>query len=303
MSFFQKLKAGLGQSSTKLTQGVAQIFTHRKLEAESLEELEELLITSDLGVQTSAMLTEELGKRRFEKEISPEEVRSALAEIIEGVLAPCAKPLELSEARPTVILIVGVNGNGKTTTTAKLAAQYQAEGKKVMMAACDTFRAAAVEQLEQWANRIGCPLIKGAEGSDAASVAFQALERAKAENVDVLLMDTAGRLQNKQGLMEELAKIVRVMRKQDEAVPQHTLMVLDATTGQNALSQVKAFKEAVAITGLIVTKLDGSARGGVVVALAENFKLPIHAIGVGEGVDDLKPFDASAFAGALMGVA
>lgn len=303
MSFFQKLKAGLGQSTNKLTQGVAEIFTHRKLEAESLEELEELLITSDLGVETSSLLASELGKRRFEKEVTPEVVRGALAEIIEGVLAPCAKPLELPEAKPAVILIVGVNGNGKTTTAAKLAAQYKAEGKKVMLAACDTFRAAAVEQLEQWAGRISCPLVKGAEGSDAASVAFQALERAKAEGIDVLLMDTAGRLQNKQGLMEELTKIVRVMKKLDENVPHHTLMVLDATTGQNALSQVKAFKDAVNITGLIVTKLDGSARGGVVVALAENFKLPIHAIGVGEGVDDLKPFEASAFAGALMGIA
>lgn len=302
MSFFQKLKSGLGASSSKLSSGVTQIFTHRKLEEETLEALEELLITADMGAETSAWLASELGKKRFDKEVAPEEVRAALAGIIAEVLQPVAKPLEPAVS-PCVILVVGVNGNGKTTTIGKLAAQFRGQGKKVMVAACDTFRAAAVEQLAMWAEKTGSVFIRGPENADPASVAFQAVEKARADGADVLLIDTAGRLQNKQGLMEELAKIVRVVKKADESVPHHTLMVLDATTGQNALSQVKAFKEMVQVTGLIVTKLDGSARGGVVVALARAFGLPIHAVGVGEAVADLEPFDPQEFAAALMGIA
>lgn len=302
MSFFQKLKTGLGLSSQKLSSGVTQLFTHRKLDADTLEALEELLITADLGVETAAKLVAELRAEKFEKEIAPEEIRKALAVKITARLQLVAAPLTLS-ASPTVILMVGVNGNGKTTTIGKLSAQFQQQGKKVMVAACDTFRAAAVEQLAIWAERTGVSIIRGAENADAASVAFKALEAAKAEGADVLLIDTAGRLQNKKGLMEELAKIVRVLKKQDETVPHHTLMVLDATTGQNAVSQVKTFKEMVAITGLIVTKLDGSAHGGVVVALADQFKLPIHAVGVGEGAEDLQNFSPEAFAEALLGLA
>jgi fused signal recognition particle receptor len=296
MAFFQKLKSGLGLSANKLGDGITKIFTHQKLDDETLEALEELLISADMGVKTAASLAAELSKQKFEKEGDSILIKKALAGCIAERLKPLMKPLTITHS-PELILVVGVNGNGKTTTIGKLAAQFRSEGKKVMVAACDTFRAAAVEQLALWAERTGSGFVRGAENVDPASVAFQAVEKAKAEGVDVLLLDTAGRLQNKKGLMEELVKITRVVQ------PHQTLMVLDATTGQNAVSQVQVFQEMVQVTGLIVTKLDGSAKGGVVVALADQFKLPIHAIGVGEGVEDLQAFDANHFAESLLGIA
>lgn len=291
MAFFQKLKSGLGLSANKLSDGITKIFTHAKPAQETLEELEELLIAADMGVKTAASLVNAISKQRFEK---AEDVRQGLATEIAKRLTPHAKPITLTHS-PEIILVVGVNGNGKTTTIGKLAAQYRNEGKKVTLAACDTFRAAAVEQLKMWAERTGAAFISGAENVDPASVAFQAIEAAK--DADIILLDSAGRLQNKTGLMDELMKITRVVK------PHQTIMVLDATTGQNALSQVQIFKEKVNVTGLIVTKLDGSAKGGVVVALADQFGLPIHAIGVGEAVDDLQSFDADQLAASLLGIA
>ncbi|CBS86052.1 signal recognition particle-docking protein FtsY [Azospirillum lipoferum] len=301
--WFAKLKEGLSKSSSKLTDGITSIFTKRKLDDEALEELEELLITADLGPATAAKVTAELARTRFGKEVSPEEVKSTLAAEVAKIVTPVARPLVLDPAlKPHVILVVGVNGTGKTTTIGKLARQFKAEGKSVMLAAGDTFRAAAVSQLKIWGERTGCPVVARDTGADAAGLAYDALERAKAEKVDVLLIDTAGRLQNKTGLMEELRKIVRVIKKLDETAPHTTLLTLDATTGQNAHSQVEIFRDMVNVNGLILTKLDGSARGGVLVSLAEKFKIPVHAIGVGEGVYDLRPFDADAFAKSLMGL-
>lgn len=301
--WFAKLKEGLSKSSSKLTDGITSIFTKRKLDDEALEELEELLITADLGPATAAKVTAELARTRFGKEVSPEEVKATLAAEVSKIVTPVARPLVLDPAlKPHVILVVGVNGTGKTTTIGKLARQFKAEGKSVMLAAGDTFRAAAVSQLKIWGERTGCPVVARDTGADAAGLAYDALERAKAEKVDVLLIDTAGRLQNKTGLMEELRKIVRVIKKLDETAPHTTLLTLDATTGQNAHSQVEIFRDMVNVNGLILTKLDGSARGGVLVSLAEKFKIPVHAIGVGEGVYDLRPFDADAFAKSLMGL-
>ena len=301
--WFAKLKEGLSKSSSKLTDGITSIFTKRKLDDEALEELEELLITADLGPATAAKVTAELARTRFGKEVSPEEVKSTLAAEVSRIVTPVAKPLVLDPAlKPHVILVVGVNGTGKTTTIGKLARQFKAEGKSVMLAAGDTFRAAAVSQLKIWGERTGSPVISSKLGADAAGLAYDALERARAEGVDVLLIDTAGRLQNKTGLMEELRKIVRVIKKLDETAPHTTLLTLDATTGQNAHSQVEIFRDMVNVNGLILTKLDGSARGGVLVSLAEKFRIPVHAIGVGEGVYDLRPFDADAFAKSLMGL-
>lgn len=293
-SLVGKLTSVLGKSTA--------IVTKRKLDEPMLEALEELLISSDMGVNVAAEVTAALAKDRFDKEVSAEEVREVLAEKIAAILAPSAQPLVLGNALPHVVLVVGVNGNGKTTTLGKLAQHYKSEGKKVMLAACDTFRAAAVEQLTEWGNRVGVEVISGPAQSDPGSVAYKALEEAKKKNIDVLLIDSAGRLQNKEGLMEELAKIIRVMKKLDENAPHHTVLVLDATTGQNAHSQVQVFKEKVNISGLIVTKLDGTAKGGVVVALAKKFGLPIYAVGVGESVEDLKPFAAADFARSLMGL-
>ncbi|QCG87651.1 signal recognition particle-docking protein FtsY [Azospirillum sp. TSH100] len=301
--WFAKLKEGLSKSSSKLTDGITSIFTKRKLDDEALEELEELLITADLGPATAAKVTAELARTRFGKEVSPEEVKATLAAEVSKIVTPVAKPLVLDPAlKPHVILVVGVNGTGKTTTIGKLARQFKAEGRSVMLAAGDTFRAAAVSQLKIWGERTGCPVVARDTGADAAGLAYDALERAKAEGVDVLLIDTAGRLQNKTGLMEELRKIVRVIKKLDETAPHTTLLTLDATTGQNAHSQVEIFRDMVNVNGLILTKLDGSARGGVLVSLAEKFRIPVHAIGVGEGVYDLRPFDADAFAKSLMGL-
>ncbi len=301
--WFARLKEGLSKSSSKLTEGITGIFTKRKLDDEALEELEELLITADLGPITAAKVTAELARTRFGKEVSPEEVKTTLAAEVAKIVGPVAKPLEINPSlKPHVILVVGVNGTGKTTTIGKLARQLRAEGKTVMLAAGDTFRAAAVSQLKIWGERTGCPVVARDTGADAAGLAFDALEQARREGVDVLLIDTAGRLQNKTGLMEELRKIVRVIKKLDETAPHTTLLTLDATTGQNAHSQVEVFRDMVNVSGLILTKLDGSARGGVLVSLAEKFKLPVHAIGIGEGVYDLRPFDAEQFSRSLMGL-
>ena len=301
--WLSRLKAGLSRSSSKLGEGISGIFTKRKLDDAALEELEELLISADLGVATAAKLTADLAKGRFDKDVSPEEVRRALADDIAGILAPVAIPLEVDPAnRPHVVLVVGVNGSGKTTTIGKLAKLHRDGGRAVMIAAGDTFRAAAIEQLSIWGERAGCPVVAGAPGADAAGLAFEALERARAEGADLLLIDTAGRLHNKADLMAELQKIVRVLKKLDPEAPHDCLLVLDATTGQNAHAQVETFKELAQVTGLVVTKLDGSARGGVLVALAERFGLPVHAVGVGETADDLRPFAADDFARGLMGL-
>ncbi len=301
--WLSRLKEGLSKSSSKLTEGITGIFTKRKLDDEALEELEELLITADLGPATAAKMTAELARTRFGKEVSPDEVKRTLAESVARIVAPVAQPLVIDAGlKPHVILLVGVNGTGKTTTIGKLARQFRDEGKSVMLAAGDTFRAAAVSQLQIWGERTGCPVVAKETGADAAGLAFEALERARREQVDVLLIDTAGRLQNKAGLMAELEKIVRVIKKVDPDAPHTTLLTLDATTGQNAHNQVEVFRDMVNVSGLILTKLDGSARGGVLVALAERFKLPVHAIGVGEGVYDLRPFDAESFSKSLMGI-
>jgi len=301
--WFGRLRAGLSKTSGRLTEGISRIFTHRKLDEESIEELEELLIMADLGPATAARIADNLGKRRFNQEISPEEVRKALAEDIAGILEPVARPIDIERGHsPHVVLVVGVNGSGKTTTIGKLAAALRAEGKRVMLAAGDTFRAAAVEQLNIWGERTGCPVVSRATGADAAGLVFDAYTQARDEGYDILLIDTAGRLHNKANLMAELEKIVRVIRKQDESAPHDVLLVLDATVGQNAHAQVKTFGEMVSVTGLVVTKLDGTAKGGVLVGLAEAFKLPVHAVGVGEGIDDLNLFDPSDFARSLMGL-
>jgi fused signal recognition particle receptor len=298
-----RLRAGLSRTSSRLSDGISGIFSGRKLDDAALEDLEDLLITSDLGVETAAKLSAELARTRFDKEVSADEIRSALAAQVTTILEPVAKPLVADPAhRPHIILVTGVNGSGKTTTIGKLAKRLKEDGKSVMLAAGDTFRAAAIEQLKIWGERSGCPVVSTSQGADAASLAFEAIDRARAENMDVLIIDTAGRLQNRDDLMQQLQKVVRVITKQDETAPHDTLLVLDATTGQNAHSQVETFQSMCKVTGLIVTKLDGSARGGVLVALAERFALPVHAIGVGEGEDDLRPFEAEAFAKSLVGL-
>lgn len=296
MNFLSKLKNGLSKTSGRLSSGITGIFTRKKLDVTSLEELEELLIEADLGASVASELTSEFGKQRFEKTIEPEEVREFLATKVADILKPYAVPLLPDNKHPSVIIMVGVNGNGKTTTIGKLASKFKQQGKKVMIAAADTFRAAAVEQMQVWGERSGIPVITGAFQADPASVAFAAYERAKAENADILFIDTAGRLQNKSNLMAELQKIIKVLKKIDESAPHHVIQVLDATTGQNALSQVAAFKEMVNVTGLIITKLDGTAKGGIVVALARQSKLPIHAVGIGEAIDDLDAFNPTDFA-------
>jgi fused signal recognition particle receptor len=301
--WYDRLRSGLSRSSNRLKDNIGAIFTRRRLDAASLEELEETLITADLGVETAAELVAELARTRFGKEISEQEVRGALAQSVARILEPVARPLELDPAaRPHVILVCGVNGTGKTTTIGKLAAHLRAAGFKVLLAAGDTFRAAAIEQLAIWGERAGCAVVSRPPGADAAGLAYDALERARAEAADVLLIDTAGRLHNKQALMDELAKVVRVLRKLDPTAPHETLLVLDATTGQNARSQVETFRAMVPVTGLVVTKLDGTARGGVVVALARQFGLPVRALGIGEQVEDLRPFEPRAFAAALLGL-
>ena len=301
--WFNRLKGGLGRSSAKLSDGIGGLFTKRRLDDEALEELEELLIGADLGVTTAARLTKSLARTRFAQEVTPEEVRGALAEEAAAILQPVAMPLRVDPAhKPHVILVCGVNGSGKTTTIAKLAKHFVDQGLSVNLAAGDTFRAAAIEQLQIWGGRAGCPVIASELGADAAGLAYEALERTRAEGTDVLLVDTAGRLHNKANLMAELQKIIRVMRKLDPTAPHDCLLVLDATVGQNAHSQVEIFRDMVDVSGLVMTKLDGTARGGVVVALAERFGLPVHAVGVGETLDDMRPFEARVFARNLMGL-
>ncbi len=297
------LLRSLGRSSAKLASGITDLFTKKKLTPCRLEELEELLISCDLGVTTASKVTKEMNQNRFSEDISPDEVKSFLVEKLTSILEPIAKPLKINTQKlPFVVLVCGVNGSGKTTTIAKLANQWRKEGKSVLLAAADTYRAAAVDQLQVWGDRTGCSVIASKRGSDPAGLVFDAMNRAADDCSDVLLIDTAGRLQNKKDLMAELEKIVRVMRKIDGTAPHSVVLVMDATVGQNAHSQVKLFKEAVDVSGLIVTKLDGSAKGGVVVALAENFNIPVHAIGIGEGMDDLRPFNARTFARAMIGL-
>ncbi|MDX2155724.1 MAG: signal recognition particle-docking protein FtsY [Hyphomicrobiaceae bacterium] len=299
-SWLKRLKSGLAKTSTRLSDGITSLFTKRRLDAATLDDLEDLLIQADLGVETAMRITEAIGKGRFEKGISADEVKAILSAEVERVLKPIAKPLVIDRTRqPHVVLVVGVNGTGKTTTIGKLAARFRREGLSVMMAAGDTFRAAAIDQLKIWGERTGAPVIARSVGADASGLAFDALKAAKEQGSDVLLLDTAGRLQNKQVLMEELEKVIRVLRKLDPTAPHDCLLVLDATTGQNAISQVEVFREKAGVTGLVMTKLDGTARGGILVAIAAKHQIPVHAIGVGEGVDDLQPFDPGEFARAI----
>lgn len=300
--WWQRLKEGLARTSSSLGRGVTDLFTKRKLDHATLEELEDLLIQADLGVDTAAKITGALSKGRFGKDVEPDEVRAVLAAEIEAVLAPVARPLAVEGARPFVIMVVGVNGAGKTTTIGKLASKFRAEGRSVLLGAGDTFRAAAIEQLKVWGERTGAPVVARPQGADAAGLAFDTVKQAQESGTDVVILDTAGRLQNKADLMAELEKVVRVMRKIDASAPHAVLLVLDATTGQNALSQVDAFAKTAGVTGLVMTKLDGTARGGILVAVAARTGLPVHFIGVGEGVDDLEPFAARDFARAIVGL-
>ena len=302
-SWLGRLKAGLTKTSSQIGGGIADIFRKRRLDDAAIQELEDLLITSDLGLDAAARLVGNLKKTRFGKEVSDEEVRAALATDIAEILSPIAIPLEIDVARkPHVVLVVGVNGSGKTTTIGKFARLYKAQGLDVMLAAGDTFRAAAVEQLKIWGERTGCPVISGKAEGDAAGLAYEALQQATSRGADVLLIDTAGRVHNKADLMAGLEKINRVLKKLDESAPHDCLLVLDATIGQNAHNQVEAFRDIVSVSGLVLTKVDGSSKGGVLVALSERFGLPVHAIGVGEGAEDLQPFEAGAYARSLMGL-
>ena len=301
--WLQRLKRGLGRSSAKLGEGITGIFTKRRLDDETLDALEELLIQADMGMAIADEVTGRLRKTRFGQEVTPEEVRASLAEVIVELIEPIAKPLKIDRAlKPHVILVVGVNGSGKTTTIGKLAKQYRDAGMAVHLAAGDTFRAAAVEQLKIWADRTGCPITTRPTGADAAGLALDALSEAKAAGADVLLIDTAGRLQNRTDLMAELQKVVRVLKKGDPTAPHSVLLVLDATVGQNAHAQAEIFRELVGVTGIVMTKLDGTARGGVLVSLAERYGIPVHAIGVGETAEDLRPFEATSFARSLVGL-
>ena len=298
--WWARLRKGLSRSSSSIGEGIAAIFIKRKLDAAMLEELEDVLIRADLGVAAAARVSQAIGEGRYDKDIGVDEVKEILAAEIERVLTPYAVPLKVDQnQKPFVILVVGVNGSGKTTTIGKLAAQLLWDGHNVMLAAGDTFRAAAIEQLQIWGNRLGCPVVARAQGSDASALAFDAIKEARERGASVVVMDTAGRLQNRAELMAELEKIIRVMRKVDASAPHAVLLVLDATVGQNALSQVDIFERVAGVTGLIMTKLDGTARGGILVAIAEKFELPIHFIGIGEGINDLEPFAARDFARAI----
>ncbi len=302
--WFSRLKDGLTKTSSRLSEGVTSIFTKRKLDDETLEELEDLLIQADLGVETAMRITERLADEKYDKEISPDEVREVLAAEVAKTLDPVAHPLRIDPGRkPHVILVVGVNGTGKTTTIGKFARKFSDEGKRVILAAGDTFRAAAIEQLKIWGERVGAPVVTRKLGADAAGLAYDALQQAQEEERDVLMIDTAGRLQNKADLMAELEKIIRVIRKLDPSAPHTVLLTLDATTGQNALQQVEVFKNTAGVTGVVMTKLDGTARGGILVSIAAKHNLPVYAIGVGEGVEDLQPFEPEEFARAVAGIA
>jgi len=301
-SWWQRLTGGLKRTSSSMGSAITDLVAKRKLDGAMLDEIEEVLIRADLGVDIAAKISAAVGEGRYDKAISADEVKAVLATEVEKTLAPVAKPLEITGAKPFVILVVGVNGSGKTTTIGKLAEKFRREGRKVMLAAGDTFRAAAIDQLKIWGTRTGAPVVASTPGADAASLAFEALTAAKAQGIDVLLIDTAGRLQNKAALMDELDKVVRVIKKVDATAPHAVLLVLDATVGQNALQQVEVFQRTAGVTGLAMTKLDGTARGGILVAVAAKFGLPVHMIGVGEGVEDLEPFDARDFARAIAGL-
>ena len=301
-NWWQRLSGGLRRTSASIGGAVADLVAKRKLDQAMLDDIEEVLIRADLGVDSAAKIAAAVGEGRYDKSITPEEVKAVVAAEVEKVLAPVAKPLVIGADKPFVVLVVGVNGSGKTTTIGKLAARLRDEGRSVILAAGDTFRAAAIDQLSVWGGRSGAPVIARAPGADAAGLAFDALTEARGEAIDVLLIDTAGRLQNKAVLMEELEKIVRVMKKVDPTAPHAVLLVLDATVGQNALSQVEVFRDIAGVTGLVMTKLDGTARGGILVAVAAKFGLPVHFIGVGEGIEDLAPFSAKDFARAIAGM-
>jgi fused signal recognition particle receptor len=301
-SWWQRLSGGLKRTSASIGGAVADLVVKRKLDQAMLDEIEEVLIRADLGLDSAARIAAAVGEGRYDKSITADEVKAVVAAEVEKALIPVAKPLALDGAKPFVVLVVGVNGSGKTTTIGKLAAKFHAEGRSVMLAAGDTFRAAAIDQLSVWGGRSGAAVIARPPGSDPAGLAFDALTEARGEGIDVLLVDTAGRLQNKAALMDELQKIVRVMKKVDATAPHTVLLVLDATVGQNALSQVDVFRSIAGVTGLVMTKLDGTARGGILVAIAAKFGLPVHFIGVGEGVDDLAPFSAKDFARAIAGM-
>jgi fused signal recognition particle receptor len=301
-SWWQRLSGGLKRTSASIGGAVADLVVKRKLDQAMLDEIEDVLIRADLGVDSAGRIAAAVGEGRYDKAITADEVKAVVAAEVEKVLAPVAKPLAISEAKPFVALVVGVNGSGKTTTIGKLAAKFRVDGRSVMLAAGDTFRAAAVDQLKIWGGRSGASVIARAPGADAAGVAFDALTDARGEEIEVLLVDTAGRLQNKAVLMDELQKIVRVMKKIDPTAPHAVLLVLDATVGQNALSQVEVFRDIAGVTGLVMTKLDGTARGGILIAIAAKFGLPVHFVGVGEGIDDLAPFSAKDFARAIAGI-
>ncbi|MHA6288010.1 signal recognition particle-docking protein FtsY [Maricaulis sp. CAU 1757] len=300
--FFSRLTEGLRRSSSKLGENVSAIFTKRKLDAAALEELEDVLIGADLGATAAMRVTDRLARDRFDTEVSDEEVRGALADVVAETLQPLEKPLDLTGATPQVVLFVGVNGSGKTTTLGKIAVKLKREGRNPILAAGDTFRAAAIEQVSVWGERAGAPVVKRQIGADAAGLAYDAIDQAEREGRDVVLIDTAGRLQNKAELMDELRKVVRVIKKKNPEAPHHVVLVLDGTVGSNAVSQAEAFLEASQVTGLVMTKLDGTAKGGALVQVAEKFALPIHYIGIGEGEADLQPFDARAFSRALAGL-
>jgi len=301
--WFKRLRKGLARTSTQLTENVTAIFTKRKLDDDTLQELEDVLIQADLGVDTAMRITQALSDQRYGKDVSDEEVRDIMAAEIEKTLEPVALPLELDlEKKPHVILVVGVNGSGKTTTIGKLTAKLKLAGLSTLLVAGDTFRAAAIEQLKIWGDRTDAPVVSRELGSDAAGLAYDAFEQAKSGGYDVMMMDTAGRLQNKTELMDELEKIIRVMKKHDESAPHTVLLTLDATTGQNALNQVEIFEQVAGVNGLVMTKLDGTARGGILVAISARHKLPVYFVGVGEQVDDLEPFEAREFARSIAGL-
>jgi len=302
-NWWQRLTGGLKRTSSSIGTAISDLVTKRRLDEAAIEELEEVMIRADLGLTTAAEVADTIREGRYNKEATPDEIKAILADAVAKVLAPVAKPLAIDATKkPFVVLVVGVNGSGKTTTIGKLAAKLSAEGRKVMLAAGDTFRAAAIDQLKIWGERTKSPVIARNPGADSAGLAYDALDAARTQGIDVLLVDTAGRLQNKAVLMDELEKVVRVMKKLDATAPHAVLLVLDATVGQNALSQVEEFGKTAGVTGLVMTKLDGTARGGILVAIAAKFGLPVHFIGVGEGIEDLAPFAATDFARALAGL-
>lgn len=302
VSFFSKIKQALSNTSSKISSGISNIVSRKKLDSELLEELEELLITSDIGATTASQIISEFGKNKFNADITSTEIQLELAQAIENILSNYQQDFLIDESKPTIIMVCGVNGNGKTTTIGKLSAYYSNMGKKVIVAACDTFRAAAIEQLEIWTQRANVEIIKNEENNDAAALAFKACQMAQAQKADILFIDTAGRLHNNHNLMAELQKISNAIEKSVGYKAQYSLLVLDATTGQNALSQLESFKQIANVNGLIVTKLDGTAKAGVVVSLMEKFKIPIYFIGVGESIDDIRPFNHSDFTKALVGI-